>query len=512
MDVSLGALRQRMLDFRAWDSTGTSFDNRVREAINTALDRLAGDIPEALIPSEEHIVLLPDVVGSDSSVKARLKYDASHPRTLEFVDATSGGAMGASLNTAWRPTVDGSWDGTLHLEVKDNDGVWHRRQSKEFWRTSPTGNYYVTLDRPWTSGSTSSDTSMDFRLHQPEFFMTDDVMQVLEPARIYDSTRQQVWAIDTAGAYRQDMVDFQGESKGRPYRFWRGRHFQIPAPRLTPTTEALQEPLTAWAGPVFEGTFRFCYTYVWGKRDEEWQTSPEGIRDPQWESAPSPVSVVTAPRDPKDLPCAIRIRAANIDAMTGFGNLVSSALARETRSGFRIRFYVARDSVLPAGHGEPGWDNVESAGIFYLLAEVDPATGAAVGDPSASYTWNGSAVPDYERPLKHSTGYFAWKAYPHQDARYELDFRVLKMPRKFIHDQDTAPIQRDAVSALLELALHYMCLIDGVDQAGAMQHSERYKILARRYRHRYANPGGVVEPTPIGGHTLRRRFSTFANE
>jgi hypothetical protein len=511
MDVSLGALRQRMLDFRAWDSTGTSFDNRVREAINTALDRLAGDIPEALIPSEEHIVLLPDVLSSTYNLKINA---TSESRVLKLTD-TSGVSLGLLAPASPLPDttaqtwylndfkVDGTWDGTMHLEIKDGNGVWHRRQTRECFRSGSDG--FITIDRPWPN---STDTLMEFRIHQPEFFMTDDVMEVLEPARIYDSTRQQVWGIDTAGAYRQDMVDFQGETKGRPYRFWRGRHFQIPAPRRTPTVEELKEPLTAWAGPVFEGTFRFCYTYVWGKRDEEWQTSPEGIRDPQWESAPSPISTVTAARDPKDLPYALRIRAANIDAMTGFGALSSSALQKETRSGYRIRFYVARDSVLPAGTGEPGWDNVESAGIFYLLAEVDPAT----VDPTASYTWNGSVVPDYERPLKHSTGYYAWKTYPHQDARYELDFRVLRMPRKFVHDQDTAPIQRDAVSALLELALHYLCLVDGVDQSGAMAHMERYKVLARRYRHRYANPGGIVEPTPVGGHTIRRRFSTFANE
>ena len=52
MDVSLGALRARLLNFRAWNSSGTTFDNRVRDAINTALERLAGDVPEALIPDE----------------------------------------------------------------------------------------------------------------------------------------------------------------------------------------------------------------------------------------------------------------------------------------------------------------------------------------------------------------------------------------------------------------------------------------------------------------------------
>ena len=60
MDVSLGALRQRLLNFRSWDSSGETLDNRIREAMNTALDRLAGDVPAALIPDAQHVVLLPD--------------------------------------------------------------------------------------------------------------------------------------------------------------------------------------------------------------------------------------------------------------------------------------------------------------------------------------------------------------------------------------------------------------------------------------------------------------------
>ena len=71
MDVSLGALRSRLLEFRSWDSTGKTFDNRVRESLNFALDRMAGDVPEALIPDEEHIVLHKDIESTDSAVLAR---------------------------------------------------------------------------------------------------------------------------------------------------------------------------------------------------------------------------------------------------------------------------------------------------------------------------------------------------------------------------------------------------------------------------------------------------------
>jgi hypothetical protein len=165
---------------------------------------------------------------------------------------------------------------------------------------------------------------------------------------------------------------------------------------------------------------------------------------------------------------------------------------------------VARVGTYDTGTGE---SNVEEAGMFYLLTEVDPATVS----PTGSVTWDGSTVPDYQRPLKHSTGYYAWEVYPHQDARYVLDLRVLRLPPKFTSDQDTAPIQRDAVSALIELSLYYMCLLDGGDQSGATMHLDRYEQLARRYRHRYANPGGIVEPTPLGGFTGRSRYGTFSS-
>ena len=498
MDVSLGALRSRLLEFRSWDSTGKTFNNRVRESLNFALDRMAGDVPEALIPSEEHIVLYKDINSADAAVSARVSRVASYARVLSFMD-TAGTPVGASSLTAWRPTVDGTWDGIMHMEITDGDGVVHRRQCREWWNDGTA--YYVTLDRPWRDSS-SGDTSMEFRIYQPEFFVSDDVMEVLEPARIYDSTKQQVWAIDTAGAYRQDMVDFQGDSLGRPYRFWRGRHFQIPAPHEAPALAFSERTLgkgasPSWLGPVAEGEFQFCYTYVWGRRDEEWQDAPSGIRDPQWESAPSPVSVLL---DHNKQPSAsIQITPTNIDAMLDYENATKTDFSR---SGLRVRIYVARLKVR-TGSLAVTEDQVESSGKFYLLTEIEPT--------NEKYVWTGSVVPDYHRQLKHSTGYYAHKVYPHQDARYELDLRVLRLPRKFVSDQDTPPIQRDSVPALMELALYYLCLQDGVDQQGAELHLDRYSQLVKRYRMRYANPGRIVEPVPLYGHTSRKRFGVFNN-
>ena len=514
MDASLGALRQRLLEMRAWDSSGTTFDNRVRESLNTALDRMASDVPEALIPAQETVVLLADSKSGDNNLKINSTADSLVLKITDTAGVVLGNVVSADVTArSWYTDTyksDGTWDGLMHIEITDSNGITHRRQSREWFVLNDTAQ--VTIDRPWPN---STDTLMTFRIYQPELFVHDDVMEVLEPARVYNSTRQQVWAIDTGGAYRQDMTDFQGNSKGTPYRLWRGRHFQLPAPRQVPAVGPRSTakghtatPSNPWVGPEQQGDFRFCFTYVWGKRDDSVNVAPGGLtgglRDPLFESAPSPVSgVFSHTANPSS---QILIQTTNIDAMTGFGD---STTTRHAKSGMRIRIYVARDKVK-TGATKAAYDRVEAAGIFYLLAEIEPTVMPIIGK-HASYVWDGSATPDYHRPLKHSTGYFAYSVFPHQDARYELDFRTLKLPTKFVDDQDTAPIQRDSVPALLELALYYMSLNDGVDQQGAQLHLTRYNELAMRYRLNYANPGRVVEPVPIGGHYRRSRFGTFSN-
>ena len=652
MDVSLGALRQRLLNFRAWDSTGETLDNRIREVLNVALDRLAGDVPEALIPDEEHIALLPDVNSTASDVAAYVqpwsvnRYSAggsafadADARLLMFVDVSRKHIADSGSATSWRPTDTGEWGGKMHIEITDaSTGNVFRRQCLEFfYETVPisegndaaTHTYWgVSLDRPLSDLTlVTSGTPNTFRLYQPEFFLRDDVMEVLEPARIYDGSRQQVWAIDTGGAYRQDMIDFQGSSKGRPYRMWRGRHFQLPAPTEAPEVTQLNLPAGVldsadgdatysthlyWGFKKSEatlapGTWGLCYTYVMGKRDKEWQQSPAisarsgekyglldsrtkvtwahgsvpfasdpevpttktvhlakemntefGTYDPLWESAPSPIATFTqrstaVQREEKvtsRLP-ALVIGATNIDAMLGFDDQLGlrgiampagvPTRGRFGRSGYRIRYYLAYLGKVETNSTNGDFNSMETTPRFYYLCEAEPTydmihdslgtdkttyeayepppfTGGA-SDPYSAMSkkggrvvWHGTELPDYHRPLRHSTGYYAYKSYPHQDARYELDFRVLRLPRKYVDNQDTAPIQRDAVPALIELALHYLCLVDGGDQQGSQIHLDRYTELARKYRERYANPGRVVEPVPLLGYGSRGRYGTFSND
>ena len=645
MDVSLAALRSRLYALRSWDSTGATLDGRIRAALNLALDRIAGDIPEAIIPDKEHVVLNPAVDGDNASIASKVSTFNNDKRLLSFVD-TAGASIGAPASlTTWRPTVTGEWDGLMHLEITDSAGRIRRRQSRE-WFTKVVGDttyYLVTIDRPLPD-LISGNAGQSFRIHQPEFFLSDDVMEVLEPARIFDETRQQVYKIATASAHRDDLLDFQGSHDGRPYRCWRERHFQIPAPTEAPTVIEIDikkettdkdsgtevpkgsemtvrqvtpegltvsdydpigidpsafpgagsgalsisgiatAPATAassgltpsvggaakspsgtsmpavgdaykWSGDSYtEGAWAIRYTYVWGRRDQEWQQSPlitpggdedhdshfditwaynndtvtsteskyAGIHDPLWESAPSPIKVIKQKNSPGGADGALVFAASDIDRMLGFGD---SAFDRYGRSGLRIRYYVAYLDKNDVGAGK--LNSVETSEKFYLLCEVEPtfdhvAALESAGTPAPEglmknnkrkggrVVWDGAKLFDYYRPLKHSTGYYAWQVYPHQDQRYELDFRVLRLPKKFVDDQDTAPIQRDAVPCLVELALYYVSLDDGNDQQSAQAHLNRYQELLRGFRQRYANVGGSVEPVPFTGYRSRNRYGTFS--
>ena len=599
MDVSLGSLRASLFSLRSWDSTGKTLDARIRSSLNMALDRLAGEVPEALVPDEQHSVLLADVSSTSADVVARVLPYKNDKRLLYFVDtaATVVSIAAPTSATTWRPDITGAWDGIMHIEITDASGRVRRRQSREWFKHTDDGivSYVVSLDRPVPDLFASA---QEFRIHQPEFFLADDVMEVLEPAQIFEDGQQQVWKIDTAGAYRQNMTNYQGTSSGRPYRSWRGRHFQLPAPSEAPsivqinldrptlepevqpsggigstidpsvpvidpsatpgggTLPPLTNDLYRWhsTAALREGQWAIRYTYVWGRRDDEWQQSPSiapggseehdstygltwahepsnsvvsgvarytGISDPTWESAPSPTAIVTQ-KKLSGADGALVLSATNIDSMMGFG---ASGDARFGRTGLRIRYYVAHLGKQDKGIGE--YNAVETNQKFYLLCEVEPTfdhvakiTSSGTTPPpglesssdmikGARVVWNGSQLYDYQRKMKHSTGYYAWKVYPHQDKRYELDFRVLRLPEKYIDDQDTAPIQRDAVPVLMELALYYVSLDDGNDQVGAQAHLGRYHELVRVFRQRYANTGGIVEPTPLMGYRSRNRYGTF---
>ena len=484
MDTSLGRIRSLALSLRSWNSSGATFNGRVRDAVNAALQRISGDVPEAFIPSEEHVVLLAPVNGSDAAVDILFQATAD-PWVLEITDRT-GGALGTSVLRTGRRVVDGSWDGLMHIEVALPNAVNSaegRRQSREWWVLSTSARYYVSLDRQWRN---AVDANMTGRIYMREFFTRADVTKILDPVNLWSANRSQMWSLSTSTAHRVQIQDFRRESTGPPNDWWRTRQFQMPTPTEPPTATAAAPqptgPNLPWVGPLPEGDFNFVYTYVWGRRDVEWQSGGNsGIRDPVWESAPSPeMAAVFSHAAGSNAGRGIILQAPNIDAIQNFFTAGGTLGAtRHGRSGFRIRFY-ARRATIRAGTGAVEFRSVETNERYYLLAEIDPTDSVTIGDAPAvtyyvAYSWDGSQIPDITRQLVHSQGYYAYETSPHQDMRYELDMRCLRRPTDLVDDQDTAPIQPDAWTIFLELVLYYLCGMDGVDAVNAKMHLDTYE-------------------------------------
>ena len=519
MDATLKSIRELLFQDRAWASSGKSLDRKANRSINRSLAQLAGDVPEAILPERFHTRVYTPIDGSDSDVNTTISA-TNDPKVLKFVRGSG---------STWSPVIDGTWDGLMHLDVKTSDGVVRRRQSREWFSVTvdATTTYYVSIDKPWRN---TTDTGLTFVIHQPEFFLPGNTIRVLDPINIHRDGMPRVMHVSGGAARRNNLPDYEQNSKGRPESFYRTRRFSIPAPTTAPILSKLEGAdnsiLSSWLGPVQEGKFRACYTYVWGRVDQDYSDSPTGIRDPIWESAPSPLSdyfdhaldenhnLVVNPEG-----YAINITFDNIDQILDFVGLSGgidlaatyppAAPLRFGRSGLRVRIYIFREEVYK-NHGPTAsmsavissqrYNDVHADGRGYLLAEVDPLEKDPVAlamsvNKISSYTWQGALpVPDHERPLRKVTGYYAYRLDPVPDEDYTLDIDILRQPVELVDDNDTVPVEPSAMSAFLELCLMYMCRMDGVDMHGEEKHRRQYERARSMLRATFGDSGGVVSP------------------
>ena len=452
MDTSLKAAREYIYNDRSWASTGKTLDARVNTCLLRALRDVSGEVPEALVPEDKHIHVRKSVVGSDADVNAKIKSTADL-KVLQFVRSGT-----------WVPTIDGTWDAIMHVEVTDSAGRIRRRQCREWWLAD--GVYYVSLDRPWFEVSQS--TEYDFRIYQPEFFLQANAIEILTPMQLFDDSEQLVGQISSGTARREYLPDFRQRVQGRPTDFWRGRFFQLPSPTEAPIVESYvaatidnantksNQYFLPWSGPAQAGKFEFCYTYAWGRKEQEWGESTGLFNDPVFESAPSPISEVfdhavefdvvnkdTSAADPVNFPPfadpnpaykqarAIVIQTKNLEEMLDFvgneagipvassyTNPPSGAELRYGRSGIKIRIYVRRTALYrDYGPDASQFDDrsgtpfkiinaqhrlnrAESDGKFYLLAELNPLDQntilAGLTNPAyrvSAFVWNGGTGP-----------------------------------------------------------------------------------------------------------------------
>jgi hypothetical protein len=454
--------RDRLLTIRAWNADTTkNFSSELDDVLNLALSRLASDVPAAIIPDIDHLVVNKDFSQSD--------FGRGISTTTDPYVLTLG--LSGTLN----PTTDGTWNGIYDIEFQDSSGNWHRRKCREFWQHKVEGAFYdhylVSLDRPIQS-SLGSFTGVNFRLSQTEFFFHDDVMEVVY-GQIHDPEISQIIPLPESFSSYMEHDNIRGSVVGRPQYVARSRHYHLEAPMRAPVVAAGQQ--NTWVGPEPIGTFEYVFTYCWGYRDDERQ-SDFGRFDPLWESAPSPVSVaatVTAG--------SVILTLPEIDWQLNFGD---NTTLRYGRSGIYKRVY-RRRSVTGATPSHP---TIEAPSIYQMMTDVSGEI--------TTFTDNGTVIPDYSKRLPESHGYYAYRNFPHQDRRYEMDWRVRRRPKKLVNDQDVPPIHVDCHDALIELGLYYLSLMDR-QQTDADTHLQRYLTLhLPKIKAQYANPARIIPGLP----------------
>lgn len=455
------------MDLESWHAdVDDDFLAKLHRGIDRSYRRVAGDVPEALIPDMEHIQVFQD---ETQTTLGRTLANTDDEYVLSF------GA--ASLSGAQPIVIDGTWDGVMHLEITYGTETI-RRRCREFWEHKVAGpyldHYLVSLDRPINF---SGQTGLSFRLFQPSFYLKSDVTKVLD-GRLFNSNRAMVQPLPAGFIRESQFEDFKGESTGTPQAMARGAREQLPAPAKAPT--ATNASVTNWSdGQEAPGTFKYRYTYVWGRRSTERQ-SPRGTYDPMWESAPSPESnAYTVSAVGAD---AVLVTTVNIAWQLDFDP--NPTATRSGRSGLRKRIYRARTATTASGTTE---SNVEAPGVYFFLAEI--------ADDAATYTDDGTAIPEYDRRLPESAGYWAWAFAPHQDQTYEMDLRVLRRPALLQVDTDTPSIDPQYEHLLTTLIRKELATISG-DHPHAQALEADYLGFVSTYRMQAANSSAYIPPKP----------------
>ena len=518
--MNKGEIRTRILEQVDWQpDQSTSFTRKVDNLINRAYEQIALEAPFLFFEDECHIATQADVENG-THTSDLLNVNTTDHYVLERSIPT--GSSPASLPTGWTAwtysyqsaagetgTDLGTWDGRM-IELELSDGTVHRRQIREIWAEQKQDTTWVeriTIDRHWAN---RSDTGMKYRIYTPQYELPGDVIE-LRAARIYGDTHYDLRVQTQTDMERFDYVDYRGEQTGRPVSIFRGKHFQIDAPQMKPFTQTLG-PGT-WRGPDPEGEFEYCFTYVWGLRDENLTRNPGAmgsrddistLKEPKWESSPSPTSApVSSLKQVGSEAQAIQLTLPNIDHITNFYNEAGAGGAiaepvRRTRSGIRKRIYVRRvesGGLLSAGaskldENRTSYDRDSSIGVvvptgrvFYLLAEVEGHV--------ETYTHDGKDIPDYYTRLKNTHGYQTIRFHPMPDARYVIDCRTLRRPQLLDHDQDAPRIPEEACEALIQKTLALFYEIQGNAELSSLsisKYTNQLNTLTKRYgmipRHR----------------------------
>jgi len=317
---------------------------------------------------------------------------------------------------------------------------------------------------------------LKYRIFTPEYNLPADIIE-LRSARLFGPTHYQLAVRNQNDMERFDYIDYKGQYSGRPDTLFRGRHMQIDAP--TVAAQFSDDQGEAWVGPDTEGTFEYCFTYVWGKRDKELQ-APNGLYEPRWESSPSPITPKVTTKG-----TTVTLQFPYIDqgfddayALSSGGTSLEKRSERFDDSAYKIRIYVRRTNSTNSTGKMPVHPMAD--GVFYLLDEIE----GSAEDGKVEYVHKGQKMPEYRRRLKEVHGYQTVRFHPMPDARYEVDCRVLRKPQKLISDQDAPRIHVEAVGALVQKTIVFIHTMEGALDSAALA-EQGYQSMLRTLTKRY---------------------------
>jgi len=271
--------RLKTLMSRPVPDTDLDFTSRLNQCIDLANKRISDEVPHGIIPDFDTVFLLKEYNTGDMPLGGPFISSTADPFVLDFGPNVLAGSFAT--------TVDGTWDGIYWVEITLPNGTIYVRQTREFWNVVVMGaitHQYVSLVRPITE----SFVSATVKVYQPFAYLTQDVTEIKE-GTLFNNAGQTLQELPEGFARDTGWLDNSPiVNKGRPVALARSRHFQLDAPNRKPviTTDIVGAFL-----PEGRGTFKYCYTYAWGKRNALTPTEA-GTLYPQWESSPSPESDV----------------------------------------------------------------------------------------------------------------------------------------------------------------------------------------------------------------------------
>jgi len=454
--MNRGDLRTDIRALLAWDigqDAGTE-QTRLNEAIRHGLDLLYTEAPEALYPQTPREVV-PGTLSSGAYGGTTLS-TTSDPWVLQFVGGT------------FAPVTDRTWDGMYHLEVTAK-GQTYRFWCREFW-LALTGEKYVSLDRPWTSGTA---TGLSWTLVAQYLWCPSEWSRIHTVVRWGSTGGPMRLTTATQAANQWQTRNQVSIVSGYPTELRREHSYQQRAPTRAPAVALVEG---TWAGEP-TGQFEYCFTYCWGYRDL-YNKSPSGTPIPLFESAPSPISgpiTSTAPQ-------IVRVTVPEVDWMVNFN--VAGAL-RAGHSGLYKRIYRRRKSITGGTH-----QTIEYPDVFQALADVD--------GPVTTYDDDGAAIPDYTLRLPEQGVYYAWSMWPTPDARTEMDIRVTCRPPLLLNDNDSPAVVPEYRSALALFCAHWYARRDQDEQL-AQVFAKQARDQIGSLRAQTSNPTGKISRDGFGG-------------